>query len=324
MAAPAPLALWQIKQLVNAHLVHTRPAGTTELNEAINFGLGKVRRALRSVRPQPQLSFLDNFQLLAGQTEYDVSALTPPLIRPVKFVVPQQQGSAQIIMFRYFASESQDFLEAENNPQGGYTWVLYDLMEGLFPSASSTLWNASSTSVQVQSGQPTFPVGSYVMLPGCGSGVIATPPPGTTELPTDYYGIVTSLTTGGAGLPQMNLAPPIPSVPTTGMSITLIRRKLLRLVPALSTSATGRFWYQYTRERLQDDGDLVEPVVAEHIDCLVSYALSRLKLAVGDADTDRWLSQAEAMRSEMMQDVDLGSWQNTEHLGSDLIGLVDW
>jgi hypothetical protein len=49
-----------------------------------------------------------------------------------------------------------------------------------------------------------------------------------------------------------------------------------------------------------------------------------LKLSVGDADTDRWLSQAEAMRSEMMQDVDLGSWQNTEHLGSDLIGLVDW
>jgi hypothetical protein len=30
------------------------------------------------------------------------------------------------------------------------------------------------------------------------------------------------------------------------------------------------------------------------------------------------------MRSEMMQDVDMGSWGNTEHLGSDLQGVNDW
>ena len=319
MAAPAPMALWQVKALVTAHLVHTRPVGTSELNEAINFGLGKVRRALRSVRPQPQLSFLDNFQLQAGITEYDVSTLSPPLAKPVKFVVPQAAGSAQIIMFRYFASESEDYLQAENNPQGGYTWVLYDLMEGLFPGLTSTVSASGSVTVQVAPGEPTFPVGTYILIPGAGAGSNAGTATSPILIPSDYYGIVTTVVSQ-----TMGLSPTVPSPPPPGVVITQMRRKILKLVPSLNTSATGRFWYQYTRERLVADGDIVEPVVAEHIDCLVAYALSRLKLSVGDADTDRWLQQAEAMRSEMMQDVDLGSWQNTEHLGSDLIGLVDW
>jgi len=319
MAAPAPMALWQIKALVNAHLVHTRPVGTGELNEAINFGLGKVRRALRSVRPQPQLSWVDDFQLVAGQTEYDLSTIAPPVAKPVKFVVPQQTGSDQIILFRYFASESDDFQQAENNPQGGYTWVLYDLMDGLFPGTALTVAAATANTLLVQSGQTPFPVGTYFTIPGGGAGAPAAPPPGSILIPTDYYGIVTTVVNQTMGIAPDSLNPPL-----AGSAVTQLRRKLLRLVPALNRSATGRFWYQYTRERLVNDGDLVEPLVAEHIDCLVSYALSVLKLSVGDADTDRWLSRAEAMRSEMMQDVDLGSWQNTEALGSDLIGLVDW
>jgi len=314
------MALWQIKALINAHLTHTRPVATAEMNEAINFGLGKVRRALRSVRPQPQLSFVDNFALVAGQTEYDVSALAPPLVKPVKFVVPSVQGSSQIIWFRYFATESADFQEAENNPQGGYTWVLYDLHEGLFPGPKVTLSLATSTALTAAVGQTPLGIGSHFVIPNFGVPAIAAPPPATNTIPTDYYGIVTGLS-GQVMTVAPSLTAPLPPANTV---LQQMRRKLLRLVPALNVGATGRFWYQYTRERLSADGDLVEPLVAEHIDCLVSYALSVLKLSVGDADTDRWLSRAEAMRSEMMQDVDLGSWGNTEHLGSDLIGLVDW
>jgi hypothetical protein len=244
------------------------------------------------------------------------------MVRPVKLVMPSAVGSAQIIMFRYFSSESADYMDAENNPQGGYTWVLYDLMDGLFPGRSVTLSAATASQLTVTVGQTPFPAGTYLTIPGYGASLPAAPPPGANVLPADYYGLVTSV--GGQ---VMQVAPgfagPFGS-PPAGTAVLEIRRKLLRLVPALTTGATGRLWYQFTRERLVSDGDLIEPLVAEHIDCLVAYALSRLKLSVGDADTDRWLSQAEAMRSEMMQDVDLGSWQNTEHLGSDLIGLVDW
>jgi hypothetical protein len=318
MPAPVPMAVWQIKNLVTAHLAHTRPVATPELLEAINFGLGKVRRALRSVRMQPQMSFVDDFTIAAGTTEYDVSLYSPPLIRPVKLTMPLAAGSAQNVYFRYYGSESQEYIEAESNPQASYTWVVYDMMDGLFPGRTPAVTMATTTTITVA--EATLPVGTYIQVPGSGTSVPAVPPPNTTTLPADYYGLVTSV--GGGGV--MTVSPNLTVVPTVGMKVRELRRRLLRFVPALQTSISGRLWYQYSRERLVMDTDLVEPNVAEHIDCLVAYALSRLKLSVGDADTDRWLSQAEAMRSEMMQDVDLGSWGNTEHLGSGLIGVSDW
>lgn len=323
MAAPVPMAVWQVKSLINAHLVHTRPVGAVELLEAINFGLGKVRRALRSVRPQPQMAYVEHFTIPAGESEIDLSMISPPVARPVKLVMPSASGSTSVIYFRYDSSESAEFREAENSSPGSFTSVLYDMIEGMLPGPRVTVASATGTSVTIEFDQLPFPNGTLVRIPLYGPSVPVSAPPAINIQPTDYYGLVLNLIPGLT----MNLSPgfsgPLGN-PPAGTVVESVRRKVLRLVPALQTGVTGRLWYQYAKERVAQDTDLLEPNVAEHVDCLVYYALSALKLSVGDADTDRWMARAEALRSEMMQDVDMGSWGNTEHVGSDLYGVTDW
>lgn len=143
----------------------------------------------------------------------------------------------------------------------------------------------------------------------------------STTIPGDYFGLVQAI----GGPTAMTITPPIPNppgAPGAGITVTPYRQKILRIAPMLPISVSGRLWYQYLPGRLVNLTDLVDPVVAEHRDCVVYYALAQLKLAVGDTDGDRWLARADALRLELMQDLDPASWQNTEAFGTDLDPVV--
>jgi hypothetical protein len=326
MAVQAMMTLGQLKALVTAHLSHTRPTGDAELLEAINYGYGKVLRAVRAVRPQPSLSFFDNFTLQSGVTEYDVGRYSPPLVRPVRLVMGGP-NRGRTIRFRQGSIQSDEFVSAELSGAGSFSTLLYDLVEGLLPKSRLPLQNQTATTVVVAIPWAEIPAAS---LPVAGDLIVITDAgtpnsAGGATTPADHYAVVTLASFGPVVL-TVTFAPATPVVLGPGNPSQLIpmRRKVMIIAPALQHTATGRLWYQYAPDYLEVDSDLVDNVVAQHRDCVVYFALSALRLSIGDADTDRYLARAEALRSEMIQDLEPSGWQNTEAIGSDLDGVGDY
>ena len=66
---------------------------------------------------------------------------------------------------------------------------------------------------------------------------------------------------------------------------------------------------------------MVDPLVAEHRDLVLYYAISQYLRAVNDSEASAYLQKAQLLKSELMQDLDPLSGQNSEALDSALWGL---
>lgn len=309
-----PLTVAELKALISGVTTHTRAVTDTELLAAANFGYRKVLRAIRAVRPAPFLSYRDGFALAAGVSEYDVGEFFPDFFRPVRLAFGTD--GRQTASFVYRGLQHEDSVEAEVRGGSAATFF-YDVLEGFLPAASSLIAvSTGSTSTMVVASVAGMAVGNPIRVAGHGPLQSTT----TGNITLDYVGraVIVDAAIGVKVVPALTFAPPV------GVLVEAFRRKVLRIVPAPASGLTGRLWYQYTQDRLRKDEQLLEPMVAEHSDCVVAYALSRLKLAIGDSDADRWLRDADAMRAELVQDLEPGSYENTEPFGSALHGVIGY
>lgn len=315
MPLEVPESLSSIRALVELITQHVRPASTAEENAAINFGYKKATRALASVRNQAFQAFVDPFTLSANTTEYDIGVYDPPVWKPHRLLVGAPGGTVRTIFFQYAALTSQEFQERETGAASVFSTLLYDVLVGQlagttvaitatnFPTLPSTITVAVANVGQFQNG-------TAVRIPLVGPVVTY----GTETMAGTYLGVVTNVNTG-TGL--IELQPNLTATPAT-LSVTPLRRRVLKIVPPLSDSVSGRLWYQYRPGVLVNDTDLLDPFIAEHRDMVVYYAAAQLLRAVNDGDAQRWFEMAQEMRSEMLQDGDPLAGQNSEALGSGL------
>lgn len=332
-----PVTLGELRTRVEHIVANSATFSPDELDGAINHGYRRMLRALRSVRSQPFQSYVDNFALDQGQAEVDISRIDPPIWRISQLVsppIPATLGAnaTQFVTFEYKDSRDPDF---RNRELGAFTTtrVLYDVIEGRLPVRVDTLsYTATVASVVgsgdevVLSGLPATIVpyvGQEVAIVGAGpkrviEGDGMEP---TANLPSDYFGRVTSWASGTATL---GVTPRLSDTAVTGAEVTLYASKMLRLAPAMPRSVTGRLYYTYRPARLIKASDAISALLSEHDDAIVAYAASWLLRSTNDADSDRWMLEGQEMRSEALQDLDPLVDENTEGLSSDLFGLGDW
>lgn len=304
--------LSSLRAKVRALLQHTRDVDNTELDGAINYGYGKAIKAILATRPESFLSFRDAFTLAAGVKEYDVSGYDPPVLRPVRLLAAGGNGSRGA-MFRYRSMVDGEVQGLDADGDRGSGFFYYDFLTGMLPGTARVISAAMAGSLTLDS-VTDLEVGSCLSVPLVGPVVSF----GGETFPGIWTGIVTSI----AGL-VVTVEPDFTVVPIPGALATPQRRRLMVLSPAPSESVTGRLFYNYRPARLVRDTDVLDAIVAEHEDLVVTYALAILGRAVGDSNAARWWDDAEGQRSELMQDADptgIGS----ASFGSDLIGMGDW
>ncbi len=317
MALEIPASLQDLSDQVTEVVQHTRPASSaTEVTNAINWGLGKAYRAIAAVRHQPFQSFVDPFALVAEQAEYDVGLYDPPVWRPHRLLVGAPTGSTPLILFRYAPLSSREFQEAELSRAGTFSTLLYDLLTGWLPGTVRTIQAGATATVMTLDAIGSLQTGSYVSVPGVGplvniGGV-------STGLRETYRGTVTVV--AGA---VVTVQPAMSVAPATGVLLTPLRRRVLRIAPTPRTGAVGRLFYQYRPPRLVVNTDLLDPLVAEHRDMVVFYAIAYLLQGVNDGQSRMFFDQAQEMRSELMQAMDPIAGQDGEALQTAL-DIGDW
>jgi hypothetical protein len=121
-----------------------------------------------------------------------------------------------------------------------------------------------------------------------------------------------------------DVSPRLSDVNVVASYVTLYQARMLKLAPAPGANATGRLYYLYRPERLQKNSDAVDDISSEHSDAIVAYAAGWLLRSTNDPMSDRWMLEGQEMRSEMMQDVEPLSGENSEALSTGLGGLGDW
>jgi hypothetical protein len=310
-----PLALGDCKSLVQSYLQHTRPVGPAELTEAINYGYGKAIKAILAVRPQSFLSVIRPFTFVSGVTEYDVGNYDPPFWRPFKLKVVGGNVTRSI-RFKYRPLIDADFEEKEESTSGAFSEIAYDVLFGMMaattPSAIFMGGTIGSNTILVDS-SAGFTQGMLIRILGAGDLQTVG---GSTQLAGTYYGVVI----GPFGPGALAISPPLGFIPGTGIPITVMTRQTLKIAPALRETISGELWFQYRPARLQNDNDLLEPIISDHVDMVVHYAMAMLKRAVGDTDSRDYFEDGQSQRAELAQDLDPMSHQNSEGVGSDLWG----
>jgi hypothetical protein len=312
--------------LISNIITRTRPVTSAELYQALNYGISKAVRALSASRPQLFASWVEPFTIGGGQTEYDVSGLSPSLYRPWRLVCSGNQGASSVVLFKYASITSQEFEDAEISTSGAVSNnLVYDVLDGMLPSITAVNQNqinvndiiANLAPLDIPNVQP----GNFLVVANHGDRW--TPPGWPQQQTQDYVGMVLSVTPtpGGPYGGQVVVNPPFPT-PIPGLTpLQFMRRRVIKIVPALQQTYTGRLWYIYTPNRLRQDGDPLPISLADrHVDMVVSYAVGLLKRAVDDSMENRWALEATEMRSELMQDSEPISGQNSEALGS----ALDW
>lgn len=324
MGLPVPMTAGEANQLIRNLITRTRPVNDLELYQALNYGIAKAVRAISASRPQLFSSWIEPFAIGGGKTEYDVSSLSPSLFRPWRLVCSGNQGQSSVVLFKYASITSQEFEDAEISTAGAVAnQLLYDVLDGLLPGGLLHLRsnaNPNDTELPIIAADVGIAqIGNFVVLPNLGDPF--TPSTWTAQMQNDYLGFVVGTGQDALGNPTVTLQPPFPvNVPQTAIG-TVMRRRVLKIVPALAQTYTGRLWYVYTPSRLRVDGDPLPIGLADrHVDMVVSYAVGLLKRSVDDAMETRWALEATEMRAELMQDTEPISGQNTEALGS----ALDW
>lgn len=315
MGVELPLSLADLRTRVRAITDHSRQTPDAEVDQAVNYGYRKAIRAIGSVRPQLFATWVDPFTLSAGVSEYDIGGYDPPLWRPTKMIVGAG-GGQRIVRFRYRSMQDREFEEKELSAAASFQGVFYDVLEGRLPgTAVSIAIQSTTTGIATTTG---LYVGQSIELTGIGP--LLTYPGGATvrqQLRATIVGInfATSTITWD---PAASVSTP-PS-----QTLTPIRRRLLKIAPATSDSVTGRLYYHYRPFRLSAATDQLDVTVSEHSDMIVFYAAGQLLQAVDEPEAKSWTAQAEAMRSEMMQDLEPLGGESGEALGSDLLSVGDF
>ena len=335
MATPIPATLADLRTLVTQSVSSTSVFSRSQVLQAINYGYKRALRAVRAVRPQHTLSYVDEFTFAAGVSEYDISAITPCIWRPVKLIVPRvpaetsQTGGGRTVLFQYRDFRDQDFLDRESTPAGTFERVVYDILEGLLPK--TVAGSAVTTTIAVQLGgnldqievadASSIVIGDPIKVLGVGQGKVLDAENAEPDytLDSDYFGRVT----GKSGV-TITVSPRMRAEPAIGVGVTTFRTRILTIAPALATSLTGRLYYMTQRERLQKDTDVLDASVSEHQDVVVAYAMAWLLRTVNDMEAERWFGDAQEMRAELMQDLEPMSAENTEALSSGLAGIGDY
>jgi len=299
---------------------HSRPAYDQEILGALNFGYKEAIRTIAAVRTELFASFTNSFTLPASAYEIDVSTLDPPMLRPVRLMVRSQSGSNRAIVFRYRALHSQDYEAAEiSQSSGTFNTILYDILQGKFPGATTTLTSTGTGTTLNVADATNFPPGTFFSMPVpprvSMPNTSFTPQPQGTEA---YYGLVQARLTN-----QLTVAPAITGVYTapTGTVLTQLQRMILRVANPPTQQQTGQLWYQYRPRRLVNLDEFIDPIVAEYQDLILYYALSQYLGGVDDSEAGSWLQKAQLLKSEVMQDLEPLSGQNSEALDSDLWAL---
>lgn len=325
MSLPIPMTAGEANQLVKNIITRTRPVNDLELYQALNYGIGKAVRALSASRPQLFSSWVEPFVIGGGVTEYDVSNFSPSLFRPWRLVCTGNQGQSSVVLFKYAAITSQEFEDSEISTSGAVSNnLLYDVLDGLLPGGTVTTLTdspANAKTLIVSVTDYALPnLGNFIVIPNLGNprNQVGWDPGFVSD---DYTGMVVGKTIETGGLHAITMEPDFPQDVPPGTVATVMRRRILKVVPALQQTYTGRLWYVYTPPRMRVDGDVVPISLADrHIDMVVAYAVGLLKRSVDDAMENRWALEATEMRSELMQDSEPISGQNTESLGT----ALDW
>jgi len=296
---------------------HSRPAYDPEILGALNFGYKETIRAIASVRSELFASFVNSFVLPANTKEIDVTMLDPPFMRPTRLMATP--GSMTPILFRYRALHSQDYEDAELIQQAGtFNWMIYDVLWGRFPGVQQAIVSATAGNITVPDSSK-FPFGSYITMPipprQILDGAAATAQPFYVDT---YYGMVM----GKNG----NILQVYPSIPSNwtipaGTLVTQMMRVILRIANPSQNQITGQLWYQYRPARLVNFTEIIDPLIAEHQDMLLYYALHQYLAAVNDSEASSYLQKAQLLKSELMQDIEPLSGQNSEAIDSALWGL---
>lgn len=285
---------------------HTRPAFDPEIISCLNYGYQSVVRAVASVRSQFLESFVDPLTIPAspqpGQAvDVDLSLVEPLLWRPTLMRLTNGSSGVRALRFRYSSQVSLDSRSVETSNTGTFSTLYYDILTGRLPGQSDTVTNFLPFTV----GNPAlFPVGQRVQIA----------PPPATSMPV-FYG-------------QVRVASPMlfdPEWPVgfdSGVprAITQVRSRIMRVANPSMQSYTGRLYYTYRPPKFTDLGQLLDPVVSEHQDLIVYYAISMYLRSVNDTEASSWFQNAQLLRSELMQDLEPMSNENSEHLDSDLWG----
>lgn len=326
MSLPIPMTAGEANTLISNIITRTRPVNNLELYQALNYGVSKAVRALSASRPQMFSSWVEPFAIGGGVTEYDVSGFSPSLFRPWRLVCNGNQGQSSVVLFRYAAITSQEFEDSEISTSGAVSNnLLYDVLDGLLPGGTITSVadspTGSNTLIVSAADYGTVNLGNFLVIP---NSVVRNPPPGGWDpgwVADDYTGLVVGKNIDSFGHHGITVQPGFTWDQPTGTVATIMRRRVIKIVPALQQTYTGRLWYVYTPTRLRQDGDPLPISLADrHIDMVVSYAVGLLKRSVDDSMETRWALEATEMRSELMQDSEPVSGQNTESLGT----ALDW
>jgi hypothetical protein len=325
MSLAFPMTAGEANQLIQNIITRTRPVSNAELYQALNYGIAKAVRAISASRPQYFASWVEPFTIGGGVTEYDVSSFSPSLFRPWRLVCNGNQGQSSVVLFKYASITTQEFEDAEVSTSGAVANnLLYDVLDGLLPGAvvyAAVAMNAGANAIPLSAADfAAVKLGNFVVVANFGNAVTK---PGWDSgwAFDDYTATVVGLQTGGPTGQEMIVEPPLPQAFPTTQPIQLMRRRVIKIVPALQQTYTGRLWYVYTPTRLRQDGDPLPIGLADrHIDMVVAYAVGLLKRAVDDSMENRWALEATEMRSELMQDTEPVSGQNSEALGS----ALDW
>lgn len=298
--------LADLSTLVTNITQHTRPTTQVEVTQALNVGYFKAVRALASVRSEYFLTYLDPFTVTSGSREIDLSAIEPPFWRPVRLLVGAG-GATPSRRFVFRALASRGFEDAELSTLGGDVFY-YDILEGRFPGTTLTATSGTTGTATVAS-TAGLAIGQPIDIPGRGtqSGLVVT-----------HQAVITSLTSTVISFS------PASSTVQNGDTIIPYRRRILQVAPTPAETVSGRMYYLYRPRRLSDTDDRIDPILAEHRDMLIAFAVGHLLQAVDESAALLWTQQAETMRAELMADCDPLSGQNTVALGSDLTGLGDW
>jgi hypothetical protein len=306
---PVPAATVQdLYDALRAVTDHTRPAFDPEILTCLNYGYQSVVRAVSSVRSQFLESFVEPMTIPASPqpmvaVDVDLSFIEPPLWRPTRMILTNGSSGVRAIRFRYSSQVSLDTIGRELSNVGTFSLMYYDLLTGRLPGKSDSISNFSPLTV----GTPTlFPIGQRVQID---------PPPTVGTLPA-YYGVVTAVS-------PLTLAPAFPPNFTTGTPRTIrqIRSRIMRIANPGTQTYQGRLYYTYRPPRFTKLDDLLDPVVSEHSDIIVYYGISMYLRSVNDSEASSWFQNAQLLRSELMQDLEPLSNENSEHLDSDLWGL---
>lgn len=332
-SAVVPITLGELRGHVERITSQTAPFSPEEVRDAINYGYGRVLRAIRSVRPQHFQSYVDNFAFTSSQTEYDIGSVDPPIWRLTRLVspsVPANAGSSRIVYFQYRDLRSYDFEDAEAGGTGDR--IVYDILHGRLPLSGPGL---GYTTTIAAAPAPTVDLVTLNALPagvglalGQELSIVGAGPKRDIEgdagepdymLPADYFGRVAGI----AGL-TVTLTPRLGDSNIVGAAVTLYASRILKIAPAIGSGISGRLYYVYQPRKLLQNADAVDVICSEHRDAIVSYAGAWLLRTVNDSESERWFLDAQEMRSELMQDLDSVSGENGEALGSAFAGIRDY